>query len=193
MKMVQYDDIPIHYIGQTILEIGVNEKRLLQSKLAPKIKEANYLGIDIKLRTKPKLETIEADIIDYKINGTYDTILAIEILEHIPFCHWNSLINKLKQALNENGSLIISTPYKQKLEDYIYSVPNDPYQIHTIFGVNKKIMKYYFPNCKIKIISTFWWRQDNTNLIYASLRFLKRLLFGISPIKRNIMVFWQKS
>lgn len=195
MKEAFYDDIPLKYIGGNILEIGVSEERLLKSKLGNKIKEGNYLGIDINAKDGENLSIIKADIIDYELKGNYDTILVIEVLEHIHFCYWKPVINKLKENLSANGYMIVSTPYNETLKKYIrssyYEVTNK-HLVHTVFSIDKKVMRYFFPGCEIKIVKSIWWRQDGAGLVWSILRFIKRYLFESSPIRKSIMVFWKK-
>lgn len=193
IEIFQYDNIPLEYIQGNILEIGVNEQRLLQSRIQHKIARDNYLGVDIE----PKnglLNTIQADILEYKIKQKYDTILMIEVLEHIKLCYWEELLRKLKTALIPTGWLIISVPYKQKLSRYVFSsefnVSKD--QIHSVFGIDKKVIRKFLPNAKIKTIKRSWWRQDNASLIWATGRFVKRLLSNQNPIRKNLMIYWQK-
>lgn len=193
-KIDYYDDIPLRMIGKRILEIGVHP-RILDSKIWPKIAEGDYLGLDSKIRFDMDLNVIQANIIDYKIEETYDTILLIEVMEHIHYVEWKHLIYKLKAALKPNGYLILSTPYRQTFTDYLVLAENqawDLYQFHTIFGINKKVMRYFFPGAQIKIVRRIKWRQDGCGLTWAILRFAKRYLFGINPIQKNIMVFWKK-
>lgn len=192
MKETQYDDIPLEYIGKNILEVGVNT-RILNSQIWAKIKQGDYLGIDIMIRNESKLNTIQANILDYEIKQKFDTILMIEVLEHIHLREWISLIDKLKNALIDDGYLIVSTPYKRTFKNYLGTYKYlDRFQVHTIFGINRQIMNHFFNGCKIKIIRTVLWRQDNAKLEWAIVRFLKRLLFGPLPFNRNIMIFWQK-
>ncbi len=199
MKIVYYDDIPLEIIGKKILEIGVHP-RILNSRIWPKISQGSYTGIDVVIREADKLtglDIIQADILDYEITDKYDTIILIEVMEHIHFAFWKDLIQKFIDVLVPSGYLIISTPYNQKpfhfLKYYEHLHFEDNYRFHTVFAIDRTLMRYFLPKCQIKIITSFWWRQDNAGLIHASLRFIKRLLFGISPIKRNIMVFWQKN
>lgn len=189
-----YDQIPIEKIGKNILEIGIHP-RILESKIWPKIAQGNYLGIDSVIRFKSELNVIKANILDYNIKKKYDTIILIEVLEHIHFGEWEKLIIKLKNALIKDGYLIISTPYNQLINDYLKLSENqdwDLYQTHTVFGINQEVMKYFFPGCEIKLVRRIKWREDNCNLIWAIGRFLKRYFFGINPISKVIMIFWKK-
>lgn len=190
-----YDRIPLEYIGQNILDIGAGTQPILRSRLKSKVLQNNYQGIDIN--PVGDLYNVEhADIIDYRIREKYfDTIIMVEVLEHIHLKHWVAVTNKLKNGLKNGGYLILTTPYKGKLSDFLLSVPrllHVPAQIHTVFGINKKVMRHYFPDCQIKIMSRLMWRQDNCGLLWAIGRFVKRLFFGPFPLVRNIMVIWRK-
>lgn len=191
-----YDLIPLECVGQNILDVGAGRQPILRSKLKSKVLQNNYQGIDISpLGRSYKVE--KADIIDYPIRENYfDTIIMVEVLEHIHFQHWYPITHKLKYGLKNGGYLILTTPYKEKPSDFMYSIPKllkMPAQIHTVFGINKKIMRHYFPNCQIKFISRLMFRQDNCSLIWAIGRLLKRIFFGPFPFKRNIMIIWKKN
>ena len=198
MKEAYYDDIPLEYIGKNILEIGVHP-RIRKSKIWSKITQGKYTGIDIVIREPDKLKglnLIQADILEYDLTEKYDTIILIEVMEHIHFGKWKELLQKFRDALDIGGYLILSTPYKQTPLNYVSYPENmgvdDNYQFHTVFSIEEKLWNYFLPNCETKRIKSYWWRQDNAPLIHATQRFIHRLIFGLSPIKRNILVCWQK-
>ena len=44
--------------------------------------------------------------------GTFDNIICIEVLEHIP--QWGEVVNNMYRSLNPNGTILITTPNKGK-------------------------------------------------------------------------------
>ncbi len=195
MQKSQYELIPLKCVGKNILEIGAGKQPILKSKLKNHIYQSQYLGIDIN-PVKGSYYVLQGDIIDYPIDQeTYDTIIMIEVLEHIHLKHWDSIVTKLKQGLKKGGYLIISTPYNEKLSDFIFSptVWKTPSQIHTVFGIRPKVMKKYFPNCQIIFSYKLLFRQDNASFKWAIMRFIKRLVRGPFPLRRSMIVIWKKS
>lgn len=162
-------------IGKKVLEVGCNEENILQSNIADVIMEAEYLGVDM-LNINHKLPVIEADILQFAIEDRYDTILMIEVLEHVHLRDWELLISKLKRALVNGGYLIVSVPAKQKLSQYLQHWNTDYYQIHTVFGIDRKALEYFFPEADIKFIRYIIFNQDNKSFFWALGRFVKRFL-----------------
>jgi 2-polyprenyl-3-methyl-5-hydroxy-6-metoxy-1,4-benzoquinol methylase len=78
-----------------------------------------YVGIDVdtpRLRKRYKHTTIKPDFIEAYLDsswtlGTFDLIIASEVIEHI--VEDRGLFSRLYQHLAENGLLIITTPNKR--------------------------------------------------------------------------------
>jgi SAM-dependent methyltransferase len=190
----RYNIIPLHYLGNSILEIGLNEDCLLESKLKTRILNSNYTGIDISYRNNCNLPYIQADILDYQFETQYETIIMMEFLEHLHFRDWNKVISKLQTALQPGGYFIVSVPYNEQLENYYQTVPGDYYQIHNVFGIKPKVMASFFPGAKIEILRNIVFRNPGENFLWASFRFFKRLIERKNnfPIKKTLIIFWQK-
>lgn len=189
----KYDYIDPQLIGNSIFEVGVNEESILNSKIGDTIKFRDYLGLDIGDRKTKILPIIKGDIITYQFQKKYDTILMIEVLEHIHFRDWKSVLDKLKENLNTGGYLILSTPHNQSLSQYINMIPKDRYQIHTIFGINSNVFRHLLPNCKIKILRWVIWRKKGESHIWAFGRFVKRIIIRNYPvILSNLLIIWKK-
>ncbi len=194
-RKTQYDHIKSHMIGKTVFEIGVNEKSLLHTKVGHKFLSSNceYLGLDITDRETSVLPFVKGDIVTYQFQKKYDTILMIEVLEHIHFREWKNVLDKLMDNLNKGGYLILSTPYKEKLSNHIKSANTDYYQFHTIFGITPYVFRRLLPNCKIKILRRLNWKHKGESHIWAFGRFVKRLIIRNYPvICSNILVIWEK-
>ena len=59
------------------------------------------------------------DISELNLNQKFDTIVAGEIIEHIS--NFESFFNAVRKHLNEDGILIVSTPYIHSLAYVLYS------------------------------------------------------------------------
>jgi len=106
------------HIGK-ILEIGSNQIALMKSTLRKKIINSDYLNLDINPTFNNRICTIKEDIVSYKIREKYDTIIMLEVLEHLHLREWSIVISKLKKSLKKGGILIVSTPYKQSISNYV--------------------------------------------------------------------------
>lgn len=192
-----YSMIPLETIGQKVLEIGVNEEKILKSEIGDRIRESDYLGID----TNPKfqvLNVVVADILEYEIREKYDTILMMEVLEHLHLRDWNNVIQKLKDSLKENGYFIISVPYRESLSRYIIRIQQFDYheyyyQYHTVFHINKTVLRHYFPGCKFKTVIDVTFNIDKRSHAWSLGRFIKRVVFkrGFYPLRYNIIAIWK--
>lgn len=187
-----YNKIPLELVGKNILEIGPGKQPILSSKLKNKVLNNNYIGIDVD--PTPGYAITKGDIINIQLEQDFfDTIIMLEVLEHIHLKYWKNVITKLKDSLEEGGWLIISTPHMERLSDFIHSKMSSPYDYHTVFGINKRVMNYYFPNCSFKMVYYLWFREENERFLKCFGRFVKRLAgFGSFPLKRTLMMFWQK-
>jgi len=196
-----YDIIDPKLLGDTILEVGVSE-RIFASKLW-KTKVANdgvpeYVGIDAVRRVADH-RIIEANIVTCELNHEekFDTILMIQTLEHINLWDWPQVIQKLKNVLKEGGYFIVSVPYKQNYQEdfrFPYWLEHyDRYQQHLVFRINKNMLEHFFPEAQFAIKWRIIFRQDGANILWASGRFIKRLLTkGYPPIRRSLYCIWQK-
>ncbi len=189
-----YDAIPeelFHNVG-SVLEIGCNLQKLLRSKIGKYLNKDNYFCLDIQPQYV-YFNFIQADIVTYEIQENYDMIIISEVLEHIHFRDWNSVITKLKNALNPNGVLIVTVPCNESLSSYIKNFDHQSiyYQFHTVFGINKFVIKHFFPDATIKKLRYYAFRYDNASLIWALGRFLKRVFLGCHLFRKSWLVIWK--
>lgn len=92
-------------------------------KLAPHFPRAKFEGIETSKDVvrmgrswinRERLENVELRVGDQQAldkikEGTYDIVIAGEVVEHVP--DWYGLLVKLKRVLRDDGLLIISTPH----------------------------------------------------------------------------------
>ncbi len=62
------------------------------------------------------------DILDGPVDGTYDGIYSLDVIEHIPPAHEPTYLTNMCSSLSATGILIIGTPSK---ESQVYSRPPD--------------------------------------------------------------------
>lgn len=142
--------------------------------------EKRYIGIEIAIFDVQMLDNIlmGTDIFDVELpEESFDCILCISVLEHIEYEKWNELFGKLKSWLEPGGSLIIAVPYKQRLKDYAMRYP--PPVGHTVFDITEETFIPFTEDLRlmdmsIEVSNTF--DGDGANIVWASLRWLKRWL-----------------
>jgi len=150
---MRYDNIPTKVFTSTndpsILELGCGKgDRQLSSKYSKYFRK-NYLGLDIFDFQDSELDMKQTNVLEYNFQSeSKNIVLALEILEHIPLRDWDYIINEMKECVKIGGYIVVTTPYMEKLTEYIKNItPNKRYyQIHNVFAINKQIMEYYFPN-----------------------------------------------
>lgn len=198
----RYNLIPKKLLIGKVFEVGAGTG---QYQLASKHKEAflseDYIGIDSMspIYDKDKMEKdiniIKADIFKMSIfGGKYDTVIAIEVMEHIVITKWKELVQKMKDLLKIGGYLYITVPYKEKARFYKGYTP------HLVFGISEAIIKELLPEAELKISSHYGlWRgteEDLTKMTLKTfLRGFRRLLFHrtyCSFLSYNLIIKWKK-
>lgn len=99
--------------------------------------------------------------------GSIDCIIAAEIIEHVP--DPATFIELLLKAIKPGGSLIISTPYKEKIEYYLCVHCNKPTPKNAhLHSFDEFKMAGYVPkgyNYAIKVFSNKWMLKFRTYLL----------------------------
>lgn len=196
----RYDKIPDEFMRGKILEIGA---RLGQYQLLSRHKRRflieDYHGIDIEFEGG-SLNIEKADILEWDTTEKYDTILALDVIEHISYRDWLNLFEDMRRWLKTGGYLIISCPYKEKISDFHSRFLKDYRMTHVVFGIDKKLIHRWMPKAKF----AFTWQHEfprvkGERLVKSILRAVKRILtlhkyaFTWIPRRRHIMAFWQKT
>lgn len=192
--MFVYDLIPNGFIKGKILEISAGNEEWssefppqLKSKHRDKFVSKNYLGIDLEPPRNNLLGIIKQDVLTYDPDTTFDTILMIDVIEHIPFEKWKVVFGKINSWLNPGGYLILSTPYN---EPYVSPHPWN----HCVFEINEKMISTFLHNADIKIYShPYLLGTEEENKIWAFFRHVKRRLKNHPFLKYKLVVFWQKN
>jgi 2-polyprenyl-3-methyl-5-hydroxy-6-metoxy-1,4-benzoquinol methylase len=151
-----------------VLDIGCSNGGLLQMQqtLARDFntKTLHYVGVDI--REKPLLELRRfsdavlserqrkmvfekmGDICDiefvksiYKEHGKFDFVSAMEVIEHIPVECVSKFLKNIFRLLNDNGTLVVSTPIHFKEEPMFY--PSDHVKEYTRNEMREMLEEYF--------------------------------------------------
>ena len=99
----------------------------------------SYKTLDINRKYNPD---IVCDILDFNTNEKFDTILLLEVIEHLD--KPEETLRKIFSLLNSSGNLIISTPFMFP----IHADPSD-YQRYTEFKLKKILSENKFTKIKI--------------------------------------------
>lgn len=196
----RYDMIPAQFLRGKILEIGA---RWGQYQMLSKHKERfiseDYYGIDIEF-DECSLNIERADVLEWETTEKWDTILALDIIEHIPYRDWPVLFEKMRRWLRSGGHLIVSCPYKERIANFPSRFLEDHKMAHVVFGIDKKLLHRWMPDAKFAFTWTYEFpRVEGERLIKSVLRAVKRIFtlhkyaFLWVPRRRHILAFWKKT
>lgn len=101
--------------NKSILEVGCGQGAFIItcSKIMNTLK---LCGLDVTLpkdeiiKQYPKIEFINTDITDFKMNNKFDVIYSNHVLEHMATADLNTHLDSLNEALVDDGTLIINMP-----------------------------------------------------------------------------------
>jgi 2-polyprenyl-3-methyl-5-hydroxy-6-metoxy-1,4-benzoquinol methylase len=121
-----------------------------------KVPHANHAGLIADVYNIPLRE------------GSIDCIIASEIMEHLP--DPGSFIITLTKLLKQNGKLIITTPYNEKIEYYLCVHCNKPTPKHAhLHSFNESNIVRYIPpkgvTWSVKRFSNSWLSRMRSHII----------------------------
>lgn len=109
------------YIGETVIDVGAGAGELID-------RIPNAIGLDIVSRHK---KIVEGDVTKMPFkDGTFDTVFAIELLEHLDDDALGQSLVELERVLRKGGYLIVTTPYKEDFRNNMVSCPNCDAEFH---------------------------------------------------------------
>jgi trans-aconitate methyltransferase len=199
-----YDQIPDELLNGRICEVGAGSgENQLWSRHKDRFlelnREGNYIGIDIADRKKTELNIQQIDVLEWTPEEKFDTVIAIELIEHIQFREWSELFEVLKSLVRPGGVLYLSTPYNQRLENYIQSYENqtqgDPFQVHVTFGITESILRHFLPGVKCIVKKRYNFREEGESFAWALARCLKRVVTRhpyAKPSMVKLFAIWSK-
>jgi len=103
-----------------VLDIGVGWGDIVPFIQRHSIK-VEYTGIDF---STAKIDELHKDYPEYRfiptgveqVHERFDTVLLLEVMEHIPPSRIFDLLANVKRVLTPRGRLIVSVPYREELE-----------------------------------------------------------------------------
>lgn len=194
---IHYDNIPSWVFGNSILDIGCadgrnalissHRKKFLQAEL-----ERNYLGIDVTDYGETHLmPIITLDIRNYDTDRTFDLVLCLHVVEHIPKDEWPALFTKLRSLVSEGGYLIIDVPYNEP------TYKSNRLYDHVVFHIKERMLSKFLPDVhffKYKTKKYPHWKEPNESHLKALVRFIYRIITR-HPYRyrrfRNLVAVWK--
>lgn len=153
------------YLGENILDIGCGQGEFLYL-LNKKVKNKKFTGIDISSVAIKNAKHKFKKITFFKssssktpfANNSFDTILLIEVIEHL--IDIDSTLQEIKRILKPNGYLMITTTDFNLLKKIListfvwdkYFYPNNPH----IRFFTKKTLKDICQNHQLLLLKHFW-------------------------------------
>lgn len=170
--------------GENVLSIGAGgEVNEVLSQYAEK-QQFSVVSFDID---KDKTPDILGDICTHSFEeGTYDTIVMCEVLEHLHSPHLG--VETVYHALKQGGKLILTTPF-------IFPIHDRPYDYFrfTKYGLEHLLSKFKKvtikeKNSALEAIDVLWLRLNKIG--GKRTYYLKRLIvFTIFYLKRPVTLF----
>ena len=109
------------YIGKRVLDIGAGSGALISQI-------PNAIGLDL-VSKHPRM--IKGDISNMPFRyESFDTIFAIEILEHLNDETLNKSLNEIYRVLDGEGHLVINVPYKEDMRQNMVVCPKCGAKFH---------------------------------------------------------------
>lgn len=199
-----YDQIPDDLLNGRVCEVGAGsgENQLWsrhKDRFLDLSRDGNYVGIDIADRKKTELNIQQIDILDWTPEEKFDTVLAIELIEHIQFREWDNMFEVMKSLVKPGGVLYLSTPYDQRLEMYIHSYESqtqgDPFQMHVTFGITESVLRHFLPSAKCIVQKRYAFRAEGESFAWALARYIKRIVTRnplAKPTRIKLVAIWTK-
>lgn len=182
----------LKYIKGNLLDAGFGRGELeikLQSR-----KDITIYGIDIsEFAVKSAKEKLRGTFLVGNIlnipfpNKYFDMVIASEILEHIPPSKTFKALKELKRVLKQKGTLIITIPLNERLEDMVKSRQN--------LNAHVRVYTPKLIEAELKITG-FKIRGKNFLFAFSNLYLLKKILQKTILLNRwqpnNMIIFAQK-
>jgi SAM-dependent methyltransferase len=111
------------FIGNTILDVGAGSGALME--LIPE-----STGIDL-VSKHPRMITGDVTDTPFK-QGSFETIFATDILEHLDDKMLDSSLKEVHRLLKNNGTFVITVPYKEDLKQNVVICPDCGIKFHKV-------------------------------------------------------------
>ncbi|HRF46157.1 MAG TPA: class I SAM-dependent methyltransferase [Anaerolineales bacterium] len=160
------------YLRGRLLDVGCGDMPF-HAELAPLVDV--YDGLDAYPRSERVRYVADAQAMTMIADGTYDSVLCLEVLEHVPDPF--KAMREMGRVLRPGGLLVLSVPHLSRLHD----LPHDYYR-YTRYGVERLLAHGGFEliQCRVRGgLFSFLSHQMSTILL--------GMVWGV-PIVRT--VFW---
>jgi SAM-dependent methyltransferase len=104
--VIKEDDVR----GKSIIEVGAYD---VNGSLRPHVQSLNpgkYVGVDIAAGPGVDLVADVTDILNHFEYGSFDMVIATEVLEHVK--NWRKAVSNIKHIIKPGGIVIITVPSK---------------------------------------------------------------------------------
>lgn len=104
--VIKEDDVR----GKSIIEVGAYD---INGSLRPHVQSLNpgkYVGVDIAAGPGVDFVANVADLLDHFEYGSFDMVIATEVLEHVK--NWRKAVSNIKHIIKPGGIVIITVPSK---------------------------------------------------------------------------------
>ncbi|MHA2191474.1 MAG: methyltransferase domain-containing protein [Candidatus Thorarchaeota archaeon] len=205
--LARYNSIPSEILQGHVLEVGARYGRILHSEHRNKVLELNrdgkWLSMDLaEYHHDFPLKNESTNLFDVQEDRTWDTIIALEFIEHICVRDWGKMFSKFKSLLNEGGHLYLTTPYKEpimNIPNYYENHGDDPANIHVVFGIDEILIQYFLPDAICRVLKMRHpFRDEGDTLTHAVFRELHRIItrhrysFRFLKPEKWLSIQWQK-
>ncbi|MEW6117184.1 MAG: methyltransferase domain-containing protein [Nitrospirota bacterium] len=112
---------------ERILDVGASD-RVFGEKVLAKFPRIVYKTMDIDREQAHDYYSLD------DISEQFDVIILSEVIEHLSFSDGMSMLQRLRELLNSNGKIIISTPNLHHPHRYWDSDHRTPYRYDEISG-----------------------------------------------------------
>lgn len=202
---LRYAAIPHQILKGKVLEIGARYGNILHSRHKNTILELDqqgqYLGVDIQPNFGTPLTFQQLDLFELHNPSKFDTVLALELIEHIDLRRWPTMFDLLTSLVRPGGFLFLTTPDQESIECFesYWSTAKDGSELHVVYGITSDFIKQFLPSASVWELSNRRpMRDDGESLLRAAGREAKRILtrhpyaLRWTKMKGWLAVLWQK-
>jgi|GEM_PF-3475194 len=107
-----------HEITGRVLDVGAEGDQMSRYGLS-KSDGNEYLSLD--MRANPSLDVVGDGRALPFCDGTFDTVILREVLEHVSVTDLPTLIEEVYRVLSNGGRLLVTTPFRFQIHGYGYT------------------------------------------------------------------------
>lgn len=125
------------HIGETILDAGAGDGSMVRA-LRSMLPNSSVVGIDLA----PKAADVhQGDLMNMPYQtDQFDTVFFMEVIEHLTPEDSITILSEIRRVLKPGGSLVLTTPYDEKLEKDQVQCPCCKAEFHR-YGHQQRFME----------------------------------------------------